>query len=333
MGCDCTSYFPKGTKPADVEEFLLLLGFERGKKGPFSGMLGTPFHYYKDDDYKHITGLYLEVYWDKEDKNQLKLWTRTTIWRSKFDSDLHNNTIKQLRKRFGGFFESDYGRNRYFQFGGPVREKAEAGAYRAFSLFFSNVQRVDHFVGFANLLDNEKYKVQDIDFVDSHNPRILSANILIPFIVSAIEDYFRSLYIALLRYSPVREKIIQNAKLQGAEIAAIDRGELTVPEAVAKWMNFQDMSKVSAAFKELNTKYDIHGVLNRPYGRRKESFWDLLNRLISHRHALIHRAELQTDYQPPKLKSDLRLVEKAIWRVYGELIKLHKWEPVDRWDF
>ncbi len=333
MGCDCTSYFPKGTNPADVEEFLFLLGFKRGKKGPFSGMLGTPYSYYKDDDYKHITGLYIELYRDKDEQDQLKLWTRTTIWRSKYDSDFHNYTIKQLRKRFGGHFESDYGRNRYFQFDGPVREKAEAGAYRAFSLFFANIQRVDHFIGFANLLDDDKYKIQGIDFMDSHNPRILSANILIPFIVSAIEDYFRSLYIALLRYSPNREKIINNAKLQGAEIAAIDKGELTVPEAVAKWMNFQEMSKVNSAFKELNTKYDIHGILKRPYGRRHESFWEVLNRLISQRHALIHRAELQTEYQPFKLKSDIRLVEKAMARIYDELITYHKWQPVDRWDF
>lgn len=333
MGCDCTSYFPKGTKPADVEEFLLLLDFKRGRKGPFSGMLGTPFYYYKDDDYRHLTGLYVELYWDNENKDQLKLWTRTTVWRSKFDSDLHNRTIRQLRKRFGGYFESDYGRNRYFQFDGPVREKAEAGAYKAFSLFHSNIQRVDHFISFAKLLDEDNYKIQNIDFIDSRNPRILSANVLIPFIVSAIEDYFRSLYIALLRYSPAREKIIQNARLQGVEIAAIDRGELTVPEAVAKWMNFQDMAKVHTAFKELNAKYDVHGLLKRPYGRRKESFWDVINRLISHRHALIHRAELQADYQPTRLQSDLRLVEKAIWRIYDELIKQNGWEPVDRWDF
>jgi hypothetical protein len=77
VGCDCTNYFPKGTKEADVEEFLYLLGFKRGKKGPFSGMMGKPFYFDKDDDYRHITGLYIELYRDKEDSAQLKLWTRT----------------------------------------------------------------------------------------------------------------------------------------------------------------------------------------------------------------------------------------------------------------
>jgi hypothetical protein len=155
---------------------------------------------------------------------------------------------------------------------------------------------------------------------------------MVPFLVSAIEDYFRSLYIALLRYSPNRERIIQNARLQGPELAAIDRGELTVPEAVAKWMSFQDLTKINAAYKELNPKYDLHGILKRPYGRHKASFWELLNRLITQRHALIHRAELAIDYKPNQLKRDIYLVEKALWRVYQELVKLNSWQPVDRWE-
>lgn len=333
MGCDCTNYFPKGTRSSDVEEFLLLLGFKRGKKGPFSGMMGSPFYYFKDDDYRHITGLYVELYRDKEDASQLKLWTRTTIWRSKFDSDLHNNTVRQLRKRFGGHFESDYGRNRYFPFDGPAREKAEAGAYQAYSLFYSNLQRASHFIGYADLLNDSQYKIQGIDFIDLMNPRILSANVMVPFLLSAVEEYFRSLYIALLRYSDSREKIIQSARLQGAEICAIDRGEMTVPEAVAKWMNFQEMAKVNAAFKALDSKLDLHGILKKPVGRRRESPWDGLVRLVAQRHSLIHGAELEVQYTPKKLKSDIALVESAVWRIYQELIKIYRWQPALRWEF
>lgn len=333
MGCDCTTYFPKRTKASDVEEFLLLLGFQRGTKGPFSGTLGKPFFYFKDDNYRHITGLYTELYWDKEDPKQLLLWTRTTIWRSKFDSDLHNKTIKQLRQRFGGYFVSDAGRNRYFSYDGPIREKAEAGAYRAFSHLYSNVQRARHFIGFAKLLDDSNYKIKGIDFLDSHNPRILSANVMVPFLVSAVEDYFRSLYVALLRYSANRERIIQNARLQGPELAAIDRGEMTVPEAVAKWMSFQDLNKINNAYKELNPKYDIHGVLKRPYGKYKASFWDALDRLIRQRHELIHQAELSTDYTPDRLRRDIDFVYKALWRVYQELIKLNGWQAAEQWEF
>ncbi|MEW6353421.1 MAG: hypothetical protein AB1469_03855 [Pseudomonadota bacterium] len=333
MGYDCHNYFPKGTRATDVEDFLFLLGYKRGEKGPFSGMIGTPYYFYKDDDYKYITGIYSELYRDKEAKDQLVFWTRTTIWRSKFDSDFHNYTIRQLRNRFGGYFVSDYGKNRYFQYDGPVREKAEAGVYKAFSYFHSNVSRAKHFFSFANLLDDEKHKIQGVDFMDAHNPRILSANVLVPFVVSSVEDFLRSTYIALLRYSSNREKVVQNARLQGAEILAIDQGELTVPEAIAKWMSFQDLNKINNAFKELNVKYDIHGILQRPYGRRRESFWSLLDRLIKQRHVLIHRAELNTDYRPEQLKRDIDLIYKAMWRIYQELVKINKWGLVEEWEF
>jgi hypothetical protein len=332
VGCDCTNYFPKGTKEADVEEFLLLLGFKRGKKGPFSGMRGKPYYYDKDDDYRHITGLYVELYRDKKEPSQLKLWTRTTISRSKFDSELHNNTVRHLKKRFGGHFVSDEGRNRYFTFDGPVREKAEAGAFMAFSFFDSNIKRAQHVLSFAGLLDDTRYRIQGVDFMDSHNPRVVTANIVVPFLVSAFEDYFRTLYIALLRYSDNRERIIQNARLPGAELAAIDRGELTVLDAVAKWMSFQDMRKISGAFKELSAKFDVHGWLRRPYGRQKQSFWDQLNRLIDQRHDLIHRAEIATDYTPHRLQKDLELTWRALWRVYQELIRAHGWQAVERWE-
>lgn len=332
MGCNCINYFPKGTKASDVEEFLLLLDFQRGKKGPFSGNLGTPFYYDKEDHYRHITGLYTELYRNNDNYSELLLLTRTTIWRSKFDSDLHNKTIRQMRKRFGGYFVSDYGRNRYPKFEGPVREKAEAGAYKAFSYLHSNIQRASHFIKFANLLDENAYQIQRDDFIDSHNPRIISANVLVPFLVSAIEDYFRSLYIALLRYSPKRMEIIQKARLQGQELAEIDRGELSVPEAVAKWVSFQNLERTNTVYKELNSKYDLHGILKRPYGRHKATFWEILNRLIEQRHALIHRAELNVSYKPDQLKRDIGLVEKALWRVYQELIKMNNWQAVERWE-
>ncbi len=330
MGCDCINYFPKGTRSADVEEFLMILGFKKGKKGLFSGNFGKPFNYYVDDHYRHITGVYSELYWDPDDRDQLCLWTRTTIWRSKFDSDFHNFTIKQIKKRFGGHFKSDFGKNRYFKFEGPVREKAEAGALAAYSRFHRNINRAERMISFSNLLDDSKYEIHGIDFVDSLNPRIVSTNVLVPFVVAAIEDYFRSLYIALLKYSDKRDKIFQRAKLSGSELPAIAYGELSVAEAVAKWMTFQDLSKVNQAMKEIDDRYDIHGMLKKPHGRAKESHWNLLERLIEQRHALIHHAELDSEYLPIRFKRDLKRVETAVWRIYQELIRLNSWEPVDK---
>ncbi|MBL0622232.1 hypothetical protein Q7I36_04295 [Aeromonas veronii] len=332
MGYDCTNHFPVGTKAKDVESFLLLLGYEKGQKGPFSGMNGTPYFFYDDKDYKYITGIYSELIIEQE-TGELTLWTRTTIWRSKFDSDFHNYTIKELRKRFGGYFVSDYGKNRYFKFDGPIREKAEAGVYKSYGRFINNIKRAKHFTHFSDLNNNEKYPIHNIDFIDSMNPKLLASNVLVPYILSAIEEFFRSTYIALLKYSDNKEAIIQNARIQGAELLLIDQGFLTVPEAVAKWMSFQEMNKVNQAFKQLDKRIDLHGSLIKPYGRKKENFWQMLTRIIELRHGIIHRAEMDTTYFPKNVEHDLKYVEKAIWRFYQHLVHIYDWNQVKEWEF
>jgi hypothetical protein len=85
-------------------------------------------------------------------------------------------------------------------------------------------------------------------------------------------------------------------------------------------------------YRELDSKYDIHGVLRRPYGKHKLSFWEILNRLIAQRHDLIHRAELDAEYTPVNLRRDLDLTWKALWRVYQELVKINNWQPVEKWE-
>ncbi len=332
MGYDCTNHFPIKTKEKDVEDFLLLLGYEKGKKGLYSGMVVTPYFFYDDKDYKYITGIYSELYTD-EDTGELLFCTSTTIWRSKFDCDFHNHTIRKLKKQFGGYFISDIGKNRYFKFEGVIREKAEAGVYQAYGRFSHNIKRAKNFASFSNLNNNDTYPIQNVDFIDSMNPKLLATNVLVPYVLSAIEDFFRSTYIALLKYSDNKEKVIQNARIQGAELVLIDQGSLTVPEAVAKWMNFQEMDKVNKAFKHLDNRLDLHGVLRKPFGRKKENFWSMLVRIIELRHGIIHRAEMDFTYLPKDVESDLKYVEKAMWRFYQHLVNVYKWNEVEKWEF
>lgn len=328
MGLDCTSYFPEKTKIKEVEEFLVLLGYQLFSKNSESGRIIREFSWYEEDNYRSITGVYAHLSLDKE-TNEIELWTRTTVWRSKFDNDFHNHTIKQLRLRFGGYFRSDYGKNRYFKFSGLVRDKAEAGAYKAYSNFVNNIKRVHVFMMFSDIHNNDKYPIHKdstLDFINQYNPKITSTNLVVPYLISAIEDYFRSTYVALLKFSDKKEKIIQSSRLQGNEIVDIENGTLTVCEAIAKWMNFQDMEKINKSFKQLNKDIDIYGVLSKPYGRRKETLWMLFERLIEHRHYLIHQATLTIDYYPESLKSDIQSIEFAVSAIYEDITRVYGWE-------
>ena len=92
MGCDCTNFLPKGTNRRDVEEFIGFLGYEKVERSVFTNPKSTPFSFWKDKDYRYITGVYSEV--APGEKGGIEVWTRTTIWRSRFDSEYHNYTAR-----------------------------------------------------------------------------------------------------------------------------------------------------------------------------------------------------------------------------------------------
>src|ERR1700726_1135761 len=103
------------------------------------------------------------------------------------------------------------------------------------------------------------------------NPEVFSNNIIVPYVVSMMEDFLRSTYIALLRYSEKKQSIFKNARLSGEQLTNISNGVLTVEGAVAEMMPFQRLSVVARHFKELDPKIDIAGALKRPFRRRKQT--------------------------------------------------------------
>jgi hypothetical protein len=335
MGCYSSNYLPPGTRLKTVDEFLRLLGYESIRKVRNRGNRARTYYFYRDDDYKYTTGILARLSEDPQ-KKCLVVETSTSAWRSKFDSDFHNYTVKQVRARFGGYFVSDYGENRLLKYDGPVREKAEAGLYKAFASFHSNLQRVRIFNSHTSFLApfDRKYETSvTTDVIGSLDPRVVAANLAVPFIVAALEGFFRSAYIALLLYSPKREKIFRGAKLRPNELDGIERGDYSASEAVAKWMSFQDMNQVSVAFKEVEPGLDIHGILKRPHGGRRGSFWEPLVRIIAQRHRLIHEADLKLGYHPQSLSKDVDLAEKSVKCVYNRLIDLRGWHRVEDWEF
>lgn len=324
MGYDGTNYIPKGTPRKDVEQFMRYLGYEKLEKEKLTGRRSTPFSYYRDKDYRHITGVYSEVAPDGH--GGVMVWTRTTIWRSETDREVHNHTIKELRKRFGGHFVTDYGKNRYFRDDAPYIEKAEGGCYEAYSRFRGNLVRMRVFTTNRPFDKDDWYPIAEIDFIDSMNPKIIATNLIVPFLVSIVEDFLRSSYVALLKYSDRREQTFGKARVGATELMSISADEMTVEDAVARRRSFQDLRKAQAAFKELDAKIDIHGSLARPIEGQDERPYDAIVRLIQHRHDLIHGANLNYAYYPDIARRDVETVATGIRRIYADFRKLYGWQ-------
>ena len=324
MGYDCSNYLPPDVSRKDVEEFILLLGYTKLPRGEFSVKSHIDF-YYNPDDYKYLDGVYASICTNSEG---LCVYTRCSIWRGRYDNDFQNYTIRQLKKRFGGYFISDRGKNRYFKDNGPYIDKEEGGCYQAYSKFIHKINLASSTVETwrkSVTKDCWYSNVGKSPTIDSLNPLIVTSNIVLPFLIATIEDYFRSIYIALLKYSPEKDAIIKDARIQTDELILVSKDEIKIEDAVARSRSFQNMRRINQSFREIDNRIDIHEILNKPYRRRRQSIYETFENIISHRHFIIHQAEIICNYTPQSLVNDINTTKAGIERIYLFLINLYGW--------
>jgi len=102
MSYESQSNLPNTVKIKDLIEFIETFGFikmYRSELSPEEEIAN--FYWFEYEEYKSWTGVELGIY--KVD-NELLVSTRTTISRSYWDLTQQNNVIRNIKKRFGGFF-------------------------------------------------------------------------------------------------------------------------------------------------------------------------------------------------------------------------------------
>jgi len=157
------------------------------------------------------------------------------------------------------------------------------------------------------------------------NPEVFIRNVLVTYLVSAMEDYFKSSYIALLTYAERKPIILKAVRLSGEQLAQISTGMLTVEQAVAEILPFQRLAAVGRHFADIDQKLDILGSLKRPYRRRKVNLLDRLEDLVTRRHALIHGMNINIDLDRERLEGCLHDLTVGISRVYEGITRHYGW--------
>jgi hypothetical protein len=269
MGYDCTCYLPTGIRYPEVEEALQFLGYDRIRKGYFD--------YFENKDYLSISGVLATVRISED--GQICVFLHSQIFASNFDLAFFNKTARQLRKWFGGYFESDFGRNRYIRDVKINREKAEAGCYQAFTNFENNITTASIYYTYARF-DIQFPPIGVLPGIDNSNPIIISNNLVVPFLVSIVEEYYRSSFIALMKYSDRKDSIIKNSRIFPEDLVGISTQTLTIEEAVAHSKSFQNIEKITSNFSDLDRNLDIAGILMRPYRRRRETLYNSMGNLL-----------------------------------------------------
>jgi hypothetical protein len=259
MSYTSTSKLPRAAKLGQLQEVIELLGYRRIRDNlKIPNIVGSYF-WHEENDYKSWSGVELQVY---RKPTGLTVDTRSTVSRSYWDLKHQNKTLKSIRDLFGGHFETDAGRNRYWRPDEPPPSALSSGCYLARWRFHNALGKANVYLMTRKLEGPiARDKSSGLLFIDERNPRLLSNNLLIPYVIAVWEEYFRATFSAVLKYSDQREGVLKKARLSHTQLEQIAVRRQPVERAVAECFSFQRPSAIGENFKLLDSKLDVGGAM------------------------------------------------------------------------
>jgi hypothetical protein len=327
MGWDATFYFAPKTKRADVEHFLGLIGYKKTSGDTISRKMNASLFYFPpDSDPARLSDVTASVYTD--DKGQLVATSRANIWCTSRDTELQNLMLRELKKYFKGTFETDLGKNRYFTSSGAKRLGVEAACYTASCHFLNSIKKMS-FLNSWILSKAEQKPQKSIDLawiINQTNPAVLAANLGTVYLVSLLEEFFKTIFVETLRSARKELKINRFRSPTNYFIERAYQGEITLEEAVAENVSFQNSETIRQNFSGLPFVGFIDKYIGKPISSRgKVKRAEVLQDLFDRRHAIVHRAELDFTYLPDHLSKHIRFCERLVGGLYRGLAAENKW--------
>jgi hypothetical protein len=308
---------PEGTNCRRVLEIVELLGYKSVKDGlRIPNRVGSYF-WYSENEYQSWTGVELDVY---HEPGATLVDTRSRVSRSYWDLQHQNRTIKLIRDLFGGHFTNDAGRNRCLDPDSPPPSPLSSGCYLARWRFHNALLKARLYLDTRNLHGNiAREKPTGLAFIDEINPRLLSNNLLIPYVIAVWEEYFRSTFAATLRNTGKRENVLKKARLRSDQLEQIVTGNKPIEEAIAECFSFQRPSIVVDNFRLLDSKLDIATALRKPYRRRKRTLYDSIEGLVERRNTFVHQGDMDLSLYDKTLNRMLTDIVEAVDRAYAAI--------------
>ena len=248
-------------------------------------------------------GIYREV-------DCISVQTRTRTGRSFWDLQQQNKTISLLKALFGGSFTTDEGANRYMKFDTPEPPPIACSLFVSRWIFNNAMIKPKIYLQNRQMTgDIAREERTEFPWLDNLNPRILSDNMIIPYLVGCWESYFRNSYISILKYSNhIPEKALKNCKLSPKELLMAVRNEAPLECLIADSLSFQRPNIIAENFRQLDPNIDIVQWLKKPYHKRKKTLFDSITEIICIRDSIVHTGNV-----------DLRIMDKQITNIMNDL--------------
>jgi hypothetical protein len=319
MSYESVSEFPQGAVLKAVIELIELLGYQK-----FDDRLKSPdqkaaYYWFEQKDYKSHSAVTLTVH--KSDDGPIVVYTRTNAARSYWDLIQQNKTLRLFRDLLNARFTTDAGRNRYWRPDKPL-DPMTSGCYLARWRFKNALSKPTRYL--CNRGFDEAKAGNELTgdaFLDGMNLRIFSNNLLLPYLVAVWEDYFKSTFAAVLKYSPQKALAIKNARLTHGRLESVASGSLLVEDAIAESFSFQRPKMIATNFAVIDSKFDLSASMRKPYRRRKKSLFDTIDAYVNNRNEFVHTGTMDLTLTDAKLKAAMKDFEVTIDRCYDAIAK------------
>lgn len=316
MSYESENVLPAGCSLSRLKEVVELLGYKAVSDGLQVPSRVGCYYWHDPQEYKSWTGVELDLY---RDGSSIKMTTRSRISRSYWDLMHQNKTIKLVRDLFGGTFETDAGTGRYWRPDKAPPSALSSGCYLARWRFHNALMKANIYLMNRKLEGNmAKDEPTGLPFVDEVNPRLLSNNFLIPFVIAVWEEYYRATFTAVLRYADKREAVLKKARLSHAQLEQI-AAEKQIERSIAECFAFQRPSMIGDNFKLIDARLDLASAMRKPYRKRKVTLYDSIEALVEGRNAFVHAGEMDMSLFDKRLETILKDVVMAVDRAYDAI--------------
>lgn len=317
---------PLSTPINRLFEVIELLGFKKTQDVlKIDNQIGSYIWLGRDDCITFVE-LELSVY---RESDYISVHTRTREGRSYWDLSWQNKTISLLKSLFGGSFITDEGTNRYRKYDEPEPSKIFCSLYVDRWIFNNAMIKPEIYLQSRKMTgDIALEKSVGISWLDNINPRILSDNMIIPYLIGCWESYFRNSYISILKYSDyIPEKALKNCKISSTEYLKVIKHETSLERLLADSLSFQRPNVIAENFRLLNSNIDISTWLRKPYHGRKKTLFDSIIEIIEIRDTIVHTGNMNLSILDDQIRKIIKDLTTAVDRSYLGFGHVFGFEP------
>lgn len=326
MSYESVNTLSSQAKMVKVQELIELLGYKKSIEKPHIPEIKAIYYWFEQNEYRSWSGIGLQI---SKKEGQLEVYTRTSSSSSYWDNLQQNKTIKMLREYFGGYFVTDAGRNRYHHPEKPIPSTTSSGCFLARWRFHNALTKVHVYMQNRNLAGPIcRDEPSGFEFLDDLNPRLLSNNLILPYVIAVWEEYFRSTFEVLFNTLDNKENVLKEVRLTAHHLEPFADDIIPFSRAVSGYFSFQRPSLISRNFKLVRKDIDITGALRKPYRRRKISLFNSIEILIENRNSFVHEGKMDTKLFDVKIKSIINDITEAVNRTYNEIGLKYSFTPI-----